>query len=678
MGVFSRTGALSLAVGVVAGLVVVAAPTGAAPPASTAAPASSPAIPTTSGQDFWLAVPRAPLEGDRDKNALYVASPGAGAATITVPGISFSTTVNLAPGAVEKVSLPEDADVPPTTGTSDRGVHVVSDTPVSVYFANSGADASTGYVGLPVEGLGTRYRVLSYTAYGTLRPSFYGASYLIVVGTVDGTSVDITPPGAGSPTNITLDKGQTYIYALESAGDDLTGALVTSNQPVAVFGGAMLAQVPSDVITANPLVQQLPPTEAWGSEFLSVRLANRTKGDTYRVLADQDNTVVTVDGQQVATIDAGGFWEGILPPDVTTAGNQGTVIQTSKPALVAQFGNGQRYDFASGTDPLMMLIPPYQQYLNDYLFALPDVPSMGSFHINVVAPTTAIPALRLNGNPIDAAEFAAIGNTGFSGAQLNVSPGNYRLRSPQSFGANVYEWGHGGDQPNFDGLGFPGGMSLAPIGRVASITLSATSATGKVGTSDPPCVTARVLDSQGQPIAGIPVQFQVTDAGANNQLVTAVSDSQGNATTCLIGSVAASGKLIATAGAHAATSNVTWSAEPSPTPTPTPDGKKPQKPANGKGKPPARVKKSGVTMIAGANPKTNAGQRIRTRVRCVPIKAAAAGETRYCTVKRSANGMVMLTTYGKPVRVIVLQRAAPTTEYKRYFKRTVYVNGKKR
>lgn len=116
---------------------------------------------------------------------------------------------------------------------------------------------------------------------------------------------------------------------------------------------------------------------------------------------------------------------------------------------------------------------------------------------------------------------------------------------------------------------------------------------------------------------------------------------------------------------------------PGPTPGPAPD-KKVQKPANAKGKPPARIARDGVTVITGRNARTNARQSIRTRVRCVPVKAAAAGQTRYCSVIRGPKGKVSLRTYGAVVRVIVVQSAAPTAEYKRFLKRTVYVDGRKK
>lgn len=116
---------------------------------------------------------------------------------------------------------------------------------------------------------------------------------------------------------------------------------------------------------------------------------------------------------------------------------------------------------------------------------------------------------------------------------------------------------------------------------------------------------------------------------------------------------------------------------PEPTPTPTP-AKPEQKPADDKGRPPISVKTDGVTVITKAGAKTNAGQAIRTRIRCT-LGAAAAGQKRLCTVIRGRKGKTSVRTYGvEQLKIIALQYAPGTPEYRAYRKRTVYVDGKKR
>jgi hypothetical protein len=73
---------------------------------------------------------------------------------------------------------------------------------------------------------------------------------------------------------------------------------------------------------------------------------------------------------------------------------------------------------------------------------------------------------------------------------------------------------------------------------------------------------------------------------------------------------------------------------------------------------------------------TKQGQKIRTTVRCTPLKASAAGEASFCRVKRTKNGTIRVRIEGsRPVRVTVRQFARgnaefrPWTRVKRYIVR---------
>lgn len=115
---------------------------------------------------------------------------------------------------------------------------------------------------------------------------------------------------------------------------------------------------------------------------------------------------------------------------------------------------------------------------------------------------------------------------------------------------------------------------------------------------------------------------------------------------------------------------------PTPTPTPTPD-KLQQKPTK-RAKLPKRLVKRGKTVLAPSKPLTNAGQRLKTRVRCIAARPAASGEVRFCRVRRYANGKVVVRTYGAPLpKVIVIQTAPGTDTYERYRNRTVYKKGRR-
>jgi uncharacterized repeat protein (TIGR01451 family) len=62
--------------------------------------------------------------------------------------------------------------------------------------------------------------------------------------------------------------------------------------------------------------------------------------------------------------------------------------------------------------------------------------------------------------------------------------------------------------------------------------------------------------------------------------------------------------------------------------------------------------------------RTEQGQKIRTRVRCLPLKASAAGEVSFCKVRRTKGAVRVEVIGSTPMRVIVTQFAKGTKNYK--------------
>ena len=581
-------GILLVAAGLVGGgSAAVAGPVAPGAAAVVAPAAAAPEIPTSVGRDFWLAGPPAGAIAGGVIPAwdLYISAVKAGSVTVAVPGLAggpWTRTVAVSAGAVTKVSLPSGSTIPqPTAGSdptlTDLGVHVTSTVDVSVYGQSPEERYRTGFLALPSSTLGTRYRVLSY-----MSPDELG-SYIAVVGTANGTSVTLTLTD-GTTEVVSLNQGDTFAYVpptfeldvpwgVITDESDATGILVTSTKPVGVFGGAYLAAVPYNKGNMNALAQMMPPTSTWGTDFLAVRLGTRIKGDRYKVLADKDGTEVRVNGALATTLDEGDAYEFLYPESASVAGDENLQITTSKPALVGQFGTGLGSEFVDPifdapsdyyADPLFSLVPPQEQYLDSYIVAMPDMdnnkgpgavfPTPGIYWINVVVPTDAIGSVRLNGSAVAAGEFTAIRDSGFSGAQLSLPTfGTYRVTAGVPFGMSVYGWGQD------DGMGFPGGMALMPIASIASVVLDdpTVSGSGKAGSYPEASVT--VEDADGDAVAGVPVTFEVTDAGANDQIVTDVTDAQGVASATFPGTAPESGTLTVDAGAVEVDGTITWS-----------------------------------------------------------------------------------------------------------------------
>ncbi len=126
-----------------------------------------------------------------------------------------------------------------------------------------------------------------------------------------------------------------------------------------MFSGSGCAQVPNGIGSCDHLVEQVPPTVTWGSKFLVASLEGRSSGERIRVLsvravsvAVNCDTVVSVSEFQ----ETGGEFE--IPI------NSFCSIESTSPVLVAQYAYGGQIDGVG--DPLMMIIPPIEQYTNNY------------------------------------------------------------------------------------------------------------------------------------------------------------------------------------------------------------------------------------------------------------------------------------------------------------------------
>ena len=497
-----------------------------------AGPPPAGAVPTTAGTDFWVAFSQ--NYSGAPALTLFISSGSSTSGTVAPTGgtsIPFSVT----PGHVATVTIPATYEANSADGIENKGIHVTSKAPISVYGLNDIEFTTDAFLALPTSSEGTIYRTLGYGG-------DYGGG-LTVVATTNGTTVTVTPSeavgshAAGVAFTEHLNAGQTYQLQATSGGD-LSGSLVTANHTISVYGYNACTDVPSSSSACDTVVEQMPPTSSWGTEFVSERLALRHQGDTYRVLADTDNTVVKVDGTTVATLAAGKFYEALLPAGETTANNDGLEITTSKPALVAEYSNGESLDSVP-SDPMEMLVPPFEQFENSYTVATPTgVEAFSPNFINVVVPTPYLFSFRIDGHSVSSSDFKAIGTSGFSGAQLSVEPGAHTLTDNANFGAFVYGYAA------YNSYGYPAGYTLSPVASVSKLTLDKPAYSAAVNSNI--CPIATVKDSNGNALTGVTVTFTVDKPTAAT--LTGVTNSAGQATVCFTSKVEGTGTLTATAG----------------------------------------------------------------------------------------------------------------------------------
>ena len=488
----------------------------------------------TRGTDFWLSFPTN-YTGSPELT-LFVAGETATTGRVEIPGLAWRESFSVTPGEVTAVKLPVEAqlDRAAAPDPEDLGIHVRAASEVSVYGLNRIKFTTDAFVGLPTDALGTEYRVISYKAW-------IAPPEASVVATADDTTVTITPSTAmtghpaGTPFDVQLDMGEAYQLLAE---EDLTGTRIVANRPVAAFGAHQCANVPVTAVACDHLLEQLTPVDTWGRSFVTVPLATREGGDTFRILAGEAGTVVKIDGEVVATLGAGQFHEQLIDGAAT--------VEASKPVLVVQYSNGSSFDNTT-SDPFMTIVPPYEQFQSSYTVSTPDEGFAANF-LNIVVPAKAKGDVLLDGVAIPEPEFEAIGASGFAGAQVAVELGSHRLTSSSPFGVTVYGY------DAFDSYGYGGGMALAEVASVTQLHLTPEAETLDTGTDG--CVEATGLDLAGSPVPDVRVDFAVTGQHVTNGFATTGAD--GVARYCWSGTKVGEDTVTASIGALARTATKRW------------------------------------------------------------------------------------------------------------------------
>lgn len=428
----------------------------------------------------------------------------------SAPSPSLVGTYTISPGGLLRIDLPQrevDGSVEgmnegPGTFLSSQAYRITTNYPVVAYQFNPivqdySNDAS---LLLPVTGLDNHYRILGWpTANPLPPPAGFGNipgipdhSTVTVVGTQPGTTVTVTvggetvgdsaglPPGEPGDT-YTVMLGPFDVLNIESRNipGDLTGTIVESTAPVAVFSGGErgIAPVETDGVPVPPggmpddwcctehLEEQVFPTTAWGKDFVitrsPVRGASWREPDIYRVMGDKDGTTVTTNlpaPHDTFTLNAN-EWREFYAQD-------GFILRADQPISIEQIlvSQGWVADWkpGHGGDPSMTLFPPYEQYRDNYIFPVPDTFSSNYVVVSMPAGTN----VQLDGRDINGDEFMAlctyeevgdIDGTRYVAATCPVDGGTHRIDSCLPVGITVYGYYGVGS------YGYAGGSNLTRI-----------------------------------------------------------------------------------------------------------------------------------------------------------------------------------------------------------------------
>ena len=362
--------------------------------------------------------PRHPFSGN---NILYISSFEDGTVRVHVPSLTNfpEKSYALSAGGLTIVQLSSNTRTNSTSGLKKKkGIRITADKPMSVQGLANATQKVEGFLGLPVDALGMFYIAAAY------HPVINAVIQVVAI--EDNTTVTITLRtngkvqyqdnwyGNGQIISETLNDLDVFQVLAEQ---DLTGTIIRSSKPVAVFTGDDCTLVPVNKPPCNHLVEQIPPVSLWGKFFVTNPTPNSPGGDEFHIIASQ-NTAVYVDSQYKGILDQGEKYK------IDVSWNKSSVISTTQPSLVMQYSK-------AGKSPSMNVVPPMESFTNDYTVYVPQDDQENTFdcYVNVIIDTASRSGLRVKGADSVVRNWTTVlGSGGFSRASIHLTSfGSYHV-----------------------------------------------------------------------------------------------------------------------------------------------------------------------------------------------------------------------------------------------------------
>ncbi len=405
---------------------------------------------STKGTDFWFGF----MENYNSPTLrVYISSDVATTGTVTIPGQGFNQAFTVAANGTAVVTVPNNqAHITTSQVIENKGIHVVSNDPVTVYALNYEAYSSDAAIVLPTNTLGVEY----YAA--NINPAVVSGSpmptEILVVGVQNGSTIQITPSAAtlggnaaGVPFSINLNQGE--VYQIKSSSD-LTGTYIISTgacEKFAVFSGAKCTNV-GGCNYCDHLSEQMYPVSTWGYNYATSPYQTRN-GDVFRIIASQAGTNVSINGGAPIALGAGQSHQ----QNLTAA----SFITSNNPIMVVQYSRGGDCDNANA-DPFAIVLSPVEQTLNNITFNAFTSNVISSYFVNIVSPTASIGSVTLDGANMAGFFTPIASNPAYSHCRRNITQGNHTIVAPG--GVNAYVYGYG----SYESYGYVAGASLDNLG----------------------------------------------------------------------------------------------------------------------------------------------------------------------------------------------------------------------
>ena len=381
----------------------------------------------------------------------FVSTPESSPVSFSVSATGYNFRGTATNHSTTVVTMPTSYEVRDST-QRNKGIYVKAEgeKKIVVYGISYQMYTTDAFLALPCSNLA----VDTYDYYGVTYPISNPTlmSNILLVGCEDQTRVTT------STTTFILNRLETYLIRVP----DITGLKVTTTKPVSFFSNHECTYVPSNAYACDFLTEQIPPTNTWGRAFFAASLQGRSSGELFRVVASQDMTVVRIkcsalSQDLVYSLSSAGSWT-----EFQIAVNNFCSIESSAPILLVQFGLGNSLDGVG--DPFMMMIPPVEQYSNNYVMNVLSAFSTNYITIYVATQHYQSHRIFVDNNSLRNSAWSVVRcvNNSICGyiTRLSLTAGEHSLyhQDPEArVGVSAYGFN------SYNSYGYSGGLRLTPI-----------------------------------------------------------------------------------------------------------------------------------------------------------------------------------------------------------------------
>jgi hypothetical protein len=381
---------------------------------------------TTKGTDFWTAfLPNNSGTGAQKLFLLFLPAEDTHVRIEKPNDVNYPREFDVPGGRISTTFFGETTDDMSHETVEHNGIHITTNKPVTLFQGNVRERHSDACQVFPVQALGKGYTTVGYNHEDPYE-------HFIVAATEDGTNVSIAPfsfttagTAPGDTLHILMNAFDTYYVQsnILGASGGLTGSRVMADKPVAVLTGAESGWIPENHPLdrygfLNPHYDQALSDDFIGTEYVATPFVSRLNGDTYKVVATQDSTILLIGSNPPVLLrSANDSYEFLLA--------DATLIRSTKPIVVAQFANSAAWDDPDNEygDSSMLILSPTDRFAACYDFpgSLFDI-AYGSTGTGGRRLAGAMSRLKTPGvDPDTCALFAALPADGPEASFVNIT-----------------------------------------------------------------------------------------------------------------------------------------------------------------------------------------------------------------------------------------------------------------